>query len=137
MYSFQMLDLDKCGIPHFHETLKINMSLMIANETVGSYLHRIIKRQNTTNIVFIKHSNFDAYRGYDTLIPAPRFRHLVSHAYRGYDTLIPAPRLRHLVSHAYRGYDTLIPAPRLRHLVSHAYRSYDTLFLLHIGVTTP
>jgi len=107
-----MLDLDKCDIPHFHETLKINMSLMIANETVGSYLHRIIKGQNTTNIVFIRHSTFDAYRGYDTLIPAPRLRHLVSHAYRGYDTLIPAPRLQHLVSHAYQGYNTLISTPR-------------------------
>ena len=72
-----MLDLDKYDIPHFHETLKINMSLMIANETVGSYLHRIIKGQNTTNIVFIRHWTFHAYLGFDTLIPAPRFWHLV------------------------------------------------------------
>jgi len=56
-----MLDLDKCDIPYFHETLKINMSLMIANETVGSDLHRIIKRQNTTNIIFIRHSISLAY----------------------------------------------------------------------------
>jgi len=144
-----MLDLDKCDIPHFHETLKINMSLMITNETVGSYLHRIIKGQNTTNIVFIKHSTFHAYLGFDTLIPAPRFWHLFflmhiwistpwslhqgfdtlfSPAYQGYDTLIPAPRFWHLVSLAYWGYDTLIPAPRFWHLfVSLAYWGYDTL----------
>jgi len=98
IYSFQMLDLDKCDIPHFHETLKINMSLMIANETVGSYLHRIIKGQNTTNIVFIRHSSFHVYLGFDTLILASRFRHLVSPTYRGHNTLIIAPRFRHLVS---------------------------------------
>jgi len=92
-----MLDLDKCGIPHFHETLKINMSLMIANETVGSYLYRIIKGQNTTNIVFIRHSTFHAYLGFDTLILASRFWDLVSLTYQGYDTLIPAPRFWHLV----------------------------------------
>ena len=67
-----MLDLDKCDTPHFHETLKINMSLMIANETDGSYLHRIIKGQNTTNIIFIRNSTFHAYWGYNTLILALR-----------------------------------------------------------------
>ena len=44
-----MLDLDKCDLPFFHETLKINMSLMIANETIDSYLHRKIKGKDTTN----------------------------------------------------------------------------------------
>jgi len=127
IYSFQMLDLDKCDIPHFHETLKINMSLMIANETVGSYLHRIIKGQNITNIVFIRHSFFHVYLGFDTLILASRFWHLVSLAYRGYDTLIPTPRFWHLVSSTHRGYNTLIPALRFWHLVSLAYRGYDTL----------
>jgi len=122
-----MLDLDKYDIPHFHETLKINMSLMIANEIVGSYLHRIIKGQNTTNIVFIGRSSFHAYLGFDTLILASRCWHLVSLAYRGYNTLIPALRFWHLVSLAYRGYDTLIPTPRFWHLVSPTYRGYNTL----------
>jgi len=31
-----MLDLDKCDTPHFHETLKINMSLMIEKRTIDS-----------------------------------------------------------------------------------------------------
>jgi len=163
---------------------------MIANETIDSYLHRVINKQDTTNIVFIRHSTFHAYQGFDTLALALRFWHLVARnwkiffimcaatinpskkkssdrsplhsyewlssspfskmqkdqhtlrfplsgykilinkvslAYRGYDTLIPAQRLRHLISHAYQGYDTLIPTPRFWHLVSLAYWGYDTV----------
>jgi len=37
------------------------------------------------------------YQGYDTFIPAPRFRHLVSHAHRSYDTLVLVLKFRHLI----------------------------------------
>jgi len=41
-----------CEIRHFHETLRINTSLMIVNKTIDLDMHRKIKRQDTTSFFY-------------------------------------------------------------------------------------
>ena len=74
--TFWALHLDKYDIPNFQETLKINMNLMIINETIDSDMHEKNKRQDTFN--FFHQACGFSYQGFDTLILAIRFWHLVA-----------------------------------------------------------
>jgi len=55
--TFWALHLSRCDIPQFHKTLKINMNLMIINETIDSDMREKNKRQNTFNF-FTRLSSF-------------------------------------------------------------------------------